>query len=217
MTSGLRFPVEDRPGFLVPAWSRSDGLGAVPLCLAPWRGAGPELAPLIVDVADVGAGDVFVDLGSGDGSVVLDVVRRTGCTGVGVEAAADLVAVAVDSAGRLECGRAVFLHELIGSRGLVGATVVLCWLLPPAAPVVQALVLDALPAGGLRELIVVGALAAELSLGSAELVGRVRSVAARPDVGAGSAFGRSGSGAAAGLPAVGSGDRHDVFRIRFGG
>ena len=112
--------VEDRPGFLVPCWSRSDGLGAPPVCLSPWRRAGAEVGRLIVEAAGVGPDDVFVDLGSGDGSVVLDVVERTGCVGVGIEAASDLVALSVPRATRLSGGRAVFLQEVIGSRGLGG-------------------------------------------------------------------------------------------------
>ena len=121
MSAAFRVPcVEDRPGFLVPGWSRSDGLGAAPVCLSPWRRAGLDVAELIVSAGRVGPDDVFVDLGSGDGSVVLDVVGRTGCVGVGIEAASDLVALSVRSAGRLSAGRAIFLHELIGSRGLSG-------------------------------------------------------------------------------------------------
>ena len=178
--AGFRVPcVEDRPGFLVPGWSRSDGLGAAPVCLSPWRRAGVDVAELIVSAGRVGPDDVFVDLGSGDGSVVLDVVGRTGCVGVGIEAASDLVALSARSASRLSAGRAVFLHELIGSRGLSGATVLYTWLLASAAGVVQALVDDVLTSGSLRTLIVVGPLGPELDVGPSEVVGRVRTVAER--------------------------------------
>lgn len=144
VSAGFRVPcVEDRPGFLVPGWSRSDGLGAAPVCLSPWRQAGIDVAELIVSSAAVGPDDVFVDLGSGDGSVVLDVVERSGCVGVGIEAASDLVSLSVPRAARLSRGRAVFLQEVIGSRALGGVTVLYCWLLPSAAGVVQALIEDA--------------------------------------------------------------------------
>lgn len=169
--------VEDRPGFVVPAWSRSDGLGAAPVCLSPWRRA-VDAGELIVEAAEIGPDDVFVDLGSGDGSVVTDVVRRTGCVGVGIEAASDLVAVSTSRVGELPADvgwRVVFLHELIGSRGLVGATVVFTWLLEPAAELVSAVVRDALPAGGLRVVLAAGQLGPALGLRPMEVVGRLRS------------------------------------------
>ena len=175
--------VEDRSGFLVPAWSRSDGLGATPVCLSPWRRAGAGLAELIVREAPVGADDLFVDLGSGDGSVVIDVVDRSGCVGVGIEAAADLVSASVRAAERLPRGRVIFLHEVIGGRGLVGATVVYVWLLESAAPTVRAVIEDALLSGDLRTLIVVGDLAGALDFGPAEVIGRVQQVASRGPAG----------------------------------
>ena len=231
--------VEDRPGFLVPCWSRSDGLGAPPVCLSPWRRAGAEVGRLIVEAAGVGPDDVFVDLGSGDGSVVLDVVERTGCVGVGIEAASDLVALSVPRAARLSGGRAVFLQEVIGSRGLGGVTVLFCWLLPSAAGVVQALIEDALPSGVLRTLIAVGPLGSEFSIGPSEVVGRVRTVAERASasgsspvhsVGFGSdstASPRGGrtdadgmvglAGPLSGVARIDDGDWYDVYRVSFSG
>ena len=175
--------VEDRSGFLVPAWSRSDGLGATPVCLSPWRRAGAGLAELIVREAPVGADDLFVDLGSGDGSVVIDVVGGSGCVGVGIEAAADLVSASVRAAEGLPPGRAIFLHEVIGGRGLVGATVLYVWLLESAAPTVRAVIEDALSSSGLRTLIVVGDLARALDFGPARVIGRVQQVASRGPAG----------------------------------
>ena len=238
--AAFRVPcVEDRPGFLVPGWSRSDGLGAAPVCLSPWRRAGVDVAELIVSAAAVGPDDVFVDLGSGDGSVVLDVVERTGCVGVGIEAASDLVALSVPRAARLSGGRAVFLQEVIGSRALGGGTVLYCWLLPSAAGVVQALIEDALPSGALRTLIAVGPLGSEISIGPTEVVGRVRTVAERASgsgssqvhsVGFGSdstASPRGGrteadgmvgpAGPVSGVARIDDGDWYDVYRVSFEG
>ena len=221
--------VEDRPGFLVPAWSRSDGLGAAPVCLSPWRRAGWSIADLII--CHVGADDVFVDLGSGDGSVVLDVVRRTGCVGVGIEAASDLVSLSVRAAQALPSGRAVFLHEVIGGRGLVGATVLYVWLLESAAPTVRAVITDALSSGGLRTLIVVGDLARGLDIGPLEVIGRVQPVAARGPAGAVSrrsefssrsavhaAYGYTPSesalsGADSGVVPIDAGEWSDVYKV----
>ena len=173
----------------------------------PGRRAGVDVAELIVSAGPVGLDDVFVDLGSGDGSVVLDVVERTGCIGVGIEAASDLVALSARSASRLSAGRAVFLHELIGSRGLSGATVLYTWLLASAAGVVRALIDDALTSGVLRTLIVVGPLALELDAGPSDVVGRVRTVAERASGSAVSAVGSVGFGSESSVsPRGGGGD-----------
>lgn len=174
-------PVEDRPGFLVPGWSPGEGLGVVPVCLAPWRRATPEVGALIVGAAPVRRRDVFVDLGSGDGSVVVDVVNRTGCFGVGIEAAGDLVDASYSLAGGVR-SKVLFLQESVGARGLGGATVVYSWLLEPAAAVVRPLLLDAVRQGSLRAAFLVGDLGKAVGLDGeygGEVVGRVRSTAAR--------------------------------------
>ena len=178
MTRPVIPPVEDRPGFLVPGWSPGEGLGIVPVCLAPWRRATPDVGALIVASAPVGRRDVFVDLGSGDGSVVVDVVKRTGCFGVGVEAAGDLVDASYALAAGIE-KRVLFLQESVGSRALGGATVVYSWLLEPAASVVRPLLLDAARSGSLRAAYLVGDLGPAVELDGGEVVGRVRSTAAR--------------------------------------
>ena len=79
------------PGFVVPSWSSGVSPEVEPICLAPWRRAPDDLARFIVDGVGVGRDDVFVDLGSGDGSVVASVVESAGCFGVGVEAVGELV------------------------------------------------------------------------------------------------------------------------------
>ena len=200
MASGVESVVEDWPGFVVPAWADPDAFGADAVCLSPWRRASADVVEAIVGVLDLGPGDLFVDLGCGDGSVVLAVVSRTGCRGVGIEAAGDLVhrALAARDRAGLDSGRVVFLHELIGCRGLVGATVVYSWLLPPAAPVVATLVRDA-DRGRLCAAVLVGDLAD--SLGSGESIGSVTADAMRGP---------------RGLGVVGSesADRYDVRLVR---
>ena len=71
--------------------------------------------------------------------------------------------------------RVVFLHELIGCRGLRGATLVYCWLLPGSAELVRSLVEELLTGegDGLRGLVVVGEIGDLGSLGSGEVVGEV--------------------------------------------
>lgn len=83
--------LEDRAGFVIPRWRGGTDPAVPPVCLAPWRAAPEALAPILVDAVGIRRGDVFVDLGSGDGSVVNGVVARVGCCGVGIEASGDLV------------------------------------------------------------------------------------------------------------------------------
>ena len=189
--------VEDWPGFIVPAWADPAAFGADAVCLSPWRRASDDVVRLIIDSIDIGPSDVFVDLGSGDGAVVLGVASRTGCRGVGIEAAADLVAraVAARAATGVDPARVTFLHELIGCRGLVGATVVYSWLLPPAAPSVATLVRDAARDGSVRAAVLVGGLAG--TLGAGRLLGTVSATVMR-----------AGSGTA--VVDVRSNDRYDV-------
>ena len=114
---------EDVAGFVIPRWRGGVEGSAPPVCLAPWRSASAEVARLIVDAVGVGVDDVFVDLGSGDGSVVMAVSSMTGCVGVGVEVSVPLVRLARATAVSSSVGpraadrnnRNVFLHELIGS------------------------------------------------------------------------------------------------------
>ena len=115
---------EDRAGFVVPAWVPPGGASAGSVCLAPWRRSAPAVAELLVSVLDLRPSDVFVDLGSGDGSMVRAVAARSGCAAVGVEASADLVIAARRVPPVVGSGPVVFLHELVGRRALSGATAV---------------------------------------------------------------------------------------------
>ena len=178
-------PGEDVPGFVVPRWravagaavERAAGSVDVPaVCLAPWRPAPDLVVDLVVERVGVGASDLVVDLGSGDGRVLVRLAVRTGCRAIGVEASARLVARsrALSRAAGV-AGRVVFLHELIELRGLRGASVVYCWLLPGSAELVKGLVGEVLAGGGdlLRGLVIVGDLGDLGSLGVGEVIGEI--------------------------------------------
>ena len=149
------------PGLVVPRWRGGTDPSVLPVCLAPWYPAPGDLPELLVHAVGIGPDDVFVDLGSGDGRVVNGVVGLKRCRGVGIEASGDLVRVARARARvrRLE-DRVTFLHELIGQRGLRGASVVYWWLLPGALGGLRRLIDSELRrspgSGGLRVLVTVG-------------------------------------------------------------
>ena len=185
---------EDVAGFVIPRWRGGVEDSAPAVSLAPWRSASDEVARLIVDAAGVGVDDVFVDLGSGDGSVVMAVSSLAGCVGVGVEVSAPLVRLARANAASSTVGRRgvdrqdrngrnVFLHELIGARGLAGATIVYVWLLGGGLEVVVGLIAEAVSLGSVRAVVIVGDVAGFEPLGVFQEVGLVSALSAGEVVG----------------------------------
>lgn len=84
----------------------------------------------MLDLAGVAAGDHVIDLGSGDGRIVIAAARR-GATGLGVEIDPRLVAESVANARRAGvAGRARFLEQDLFATDLAPATVVTMYLLP---------------------------------------------------------------------------------------
>ncbi len=84
----------------------------------------------MLELAKVGAGDRVVDLGSGDGRIVITAARM-GATGLGVEIVPDLVAKSRDNARRAGVAdRAEFRQQDLFDTSLEGVTVVTMYLLP---------------------------------------------------------------------------------------
>lgn len=86
------------------------------------------LGPLLA-FADVGPNDLLVDLGCGDGRIVVDAARRTGCRARGVELDRDLAELAranVAAAGLAE--RVEIVHGDAAGVSLADATVVVVFL-----------------------------------------------------------------------------------------
>jgi SAM-dependent methyltransferase len=84
----------------------------------------------MLDLAAVKAGDHVVDLGSGDGRIVIAAARR-GATGLGVEIDPRLVAESIANAERAGVSaRARFLEQDLFRTDLSAATVVTMYLLP---------------------------------------------------------------------------------------
>src|SRR5687767_5037566 len=73
-----------------PAWSWDDG--TVPYVVTPM-----EIVERMLRMGEVGKGDYVIDLGSGDGRIVIEAAKR-GARGMGVDIDPDLVAAANENA-----------------------------------------------------------------------------------------------------------------------
>jgi len=113
-------------------------LAAVVLANAAWLQAAESVAPfvptpdadveLLLDLARVGPGDYLIDLGSGDGRIVIAAARR-GAAAHGVELEPDLVALAVERAREAALDdRAAFVQGDIFDADVSRATVVTLYL-----------------------------------------------------------------------------------------
>jgi hypothetical protein len=85
----------------------------------------------MLDIAKVGPGDFVVDLGSGDGRIVLTSATRHQASGMGVDIDGDLVDLANASAQRLGVAQRVQFHRQdVFAADLSRATVLTLYLLP---------------------------------------------------------------------------------------
>ena len=85
----------------------------------------------MLDVAGVGPGDYVVDLGSGDGRIVLSSATQRSASGMGVDIDPELVDLANASARRLGVAERVrFVNQDVFATDLSRATVLTLYLLP---------------------------------------------------------------------------------------
>lgn len=85
----------------------------------------------MLELAEVGPRDHLIDLGSGDGRIVITAARRFGAGALGVEIVPDLVAASRENARRAGvAGRAEFREQNLFDTDLSAATVVTMYLLP---------------------------------------------------------------------------------------
>ena len=130
-----------RPLHFTISLARATRTVAAALCLAAVAAAAQDEVPFVttpdavtlamLELAAVTARDHVVDLGSGDGRIVITAARRFGATGLGVEIVPDLVQLSRQRA------RAAGVHERVEFReqdlfrtDLGAATVVTMYLLP---------------------------------------------------------------------------------------
>ena len=106
-----------------PAWAWDDG--TVPYVQTPM-----EIVERMLRMAEVGKGDYLIDLGSGDGRIVIEAAKR-GARGLGVDIDPSLVKHAAENAKQAGVGdRVQFLAKDIFETDLSAATVVAFYLLP---------------------------------------------------------------------------------------
>ena len=85
----------------------------------------------MLELANVKAGDYVIDLGSGDGRIVIVAAKHFGARGLGVEIVPELVAKSRDNAQRAGVAdRAEFRVQDLFATDLSPATVVTMYLLP---------------------------------------------------------------------------------------
>jgi SAM-dependent methyltransferase len=111
------------------------------VCLAATAALAQDEVPFItspdrvtlamLDLAQVGPSDHVIDLGSGDGRIVITAARRHGASGLGVEIVPALVAKSRDNARAAGvAARAEFREQDLFTTDLARATVVTLYLLP---------------------------------------------------------------------------------------
>jgi hypothetical protein len=110
---------------------------ASPGAIAQETNAGPYVPTpqYIVDrmlqMASVGSGDYVIDLGSGDGRIVITAAKRFGARGMGVDISEQLVAVATSNAHKEQVAeRAKFVHQDAFKTDIRAASVLTLYLLP---------------------------------------------------------------------------------------
>jgi len=112
---------------LAPAWAaRAQTDLDVPFVVTP-----DHVTRAMLDLAAVKPGDYLIDLGSGDGRIVITAAHQYGARGLGVEIVPDLVAKSRDNARRAGVAdRTEFRVQDLFETDLRPATVVTMYLLP---------------------------------------------------------------------------------------
>ena len=105
------------------AWAWDDG--TVPYVVTPM-----EIVQRMLRMAEVGPGDTLIDLGSGDGRIVIEAAKR-GARGLGVDLDPSLVRLATENAHKAGVAdRTRFETRDIFETDLSGASVIAFYLLP---------------------------------------------------------------------------------------
>jgi len=99
--------------------------------LAPFVPTSPDVIARMLEMAKVGPDDVFYDIGSGDGRIVIAAAKERGARGVGIEIDAALVETARKNAAMAGVGdRVSFICQDAARADFSEATVLAVYLLP---------------------------------------------------------------------------------------
>lgn len=102
-----------------------------PLEEVPYVKTPSNVVDAILELAEVGPADRLIDLGSGDGRIVIEAARRFGARGLGVELDPSLVALSNERAREAGVAdRARFVQQDLFDTDLAPATVITMYLLP---------------------------------------------------------------------------------------
>ena len=113
----------------------------------PWIRTRSHIARAMLELAGFKAGNTVLDLGSGDGSIILTAVELGG-SGVGIERLSLLVWISNLRAKLRGCAdKAMFLRATIFTVPLPDATIVTCYLFPEVNARVEPRLREAFPPG----------------------------------------------------------------------
>ena len=125
-----------------PAWADETGWRP-PFITTP-----PEVVERMLQLAGTRADDMVIDLGSGDGRIVIAAAQKFGARGLGIELDAALVEKSREHATRLKLqDRVRFVEGDVLRADLSGASVVTVYLLPALMVQLQARFVDQLAPG----------------------------------------------------------------------
>ncbi|GBC71373.1 tRNA (guanine-N(7)-)-methyltransferase [Candidatus Calditenuaceae archaeon HR02] len=111
--------------------------------LDPFVPTGWDLVGKIIDFAGPGEDSVVVDLGSGDGRLVIEAAKRYGSLSMGIELNPHLVEIAKRRAGELRLENVAFLNTDVRVVSLQGVTHIVAYLTSRALKKIEHVLLTA--------------------------------------------------------------------------
>jgi hypothetical protein len=122
----VRARTEAQPGF-----ASAEPAERPPVNAGPYVPSPDGVVSEMLEMAGVGPGDELIDMGSGDGRIVLTAVKLRGARGLGIEIQDHLVALSIEAARREGIAdRARFVRQDLFETDVSSATVVTLYLLP---------------------------------------------------------------------------------------
>jgi hypothetical protein len=114
-----------------------DKTEAQPVDAGPYVPSPSTVVSQMLEMAGVGPDDVLIDMGSGDGRIVLTAAKLRGARGLGIEIQDKLVALSIEAAQREGVAdRARFVRQDLFATDVSSATVVTLYLLPDTVDLV---------------------------------------------------------------------------------